>query len=64
MKTDRLDKAIADVAYIRDALMAYRNIIQTGDCNRCVGECGDYKPEPGQMGRYNCPHYLAKDGKE
>ena len=31
----RLDKSIADVAYIRDALMAYRNIVDSGDCNRC-----------------------------
>ena len=31
----RLDDAISDVAYILDALIAYRNIVQTGTCNDC-----------------------------
>lgn len=56
---DRLDGAIADVAYILDSLMAYRNIVQTGCCNDCAisGKC-KYCPKPGQMVRYNCPHYM------
>ena len=63
--TDRLDKAIADVAYILDTLMAYRNIIQTGDCNRCdISKHCSIKPKPGEMVRYNCPIYMAKDGEE
>ena len=64
MKTERLDKAIADVAYILDVLMAYRNIVQTGDCNRCKiqKECG-VKPKPGQMVRYNCSFYEGEDGE-
>ena len=55
----RLDKAIADVAYILDSLMVYRNILQTGDCNNCAisGKC-KYCPKPGQMVRYNCPHFV------
>ena len=55
---DRLDKAIADVAYILDTLMAYRNIVQTGDCNRCMRKrvC-EYCPNPGEQVRYNCPYY-------
>ena len=55
----RLDKAIADVAYILDSLMVYRNILQTGDCNNCAisGKC-KYCPKHGQMVRYNCPHYM------
>lgn len=61
---NNLDRAIADVGYILEALMDYRNIIQTGDCNTCVGKCGDYKPKPGQMVRYNCPHYLAREEKQ
>lgn len=58
---DRLDKAIADVAYILDTLMAYRNIVQTGDCNRCKikKECG-VCPKPGEMVRYNCMFYVAE----
>ena len=31
----RLDDVIADVAYILDTLMAYRNITDTGSCNTC-----------------------------
>jgi len=65
MKTERLDKAIADVAYILDTLIAYRSIIQTGDCNRCgiAKECG-VKPKPGQMVRYNCMFYVGEDGEQ
>lgn len=63
-QVDRLNKTIGDVAYILDILMAYRNIVKSGDCNTCVGKCGDYKPKPGQMVRYNCPHYLAKEEKQ
>lgn len=62
-QVDRLNKTIGDVAYILDVLMAYRNIIKTGNCNTCVG-CGDYKPKPGQIVRYNCPHYLAREEKQ
>ena len=62
---DRLDKAIADIAYILDTLMAYRNIVQTGDCNRCKikkerGVC----PKPGEMVRYNCMFYVAEGEQE
>ena len=54
----RLDDAIAVVSYIYDCLMAYRNIIQTGDCNSCKKKrtC-KYAPKVGQMVRYNCPFY-------
>jgi hypothetical protein len=31
----RLDDAISNVAYILDTLKAYRNIVDSGDCNRC-----------------------------
>ena len=31
----RIDDAISNVAYILDALMAFRNIIDSGDCNCC-----------------------------
>lgn len=63
-QVDRLNKTIRDVAYILDILMSYRNIVKSGDCNTCVGKCGDYKPKPGQMVRYNCPHYLAREEKQ
>lgn len=56
----RLDDAIANVAYILDALMVYRNIEQSGSCNNCKNRkpdvCG-YLPKLGQLVRYNCPFY-------
>ena len=54
----RLDDAISEVAYILDTLMAYRNIVQTGNCNECKKkkEC-KYAPKAGQMVRYNCPFF-------
>jgi hypothetical protein len=57
----RLDKAIADVAYILDCLMAYRNMIEAGDCNSCKNKNCGCKPKPGQLVRYNCPHYKAEE---
>lgn len=59
----KLDKAIADVSYILDTLLAYRNIVQTGDCNRCKikKEC-DFCPKPGELVRYNCVFYVAEEG--
>lgn len=60
---NRLDDAISNVAYFLNALMAYRNIVDSGCCNDCgnVKTC-KYKPKPGQLVRYNCPFYVRKDG--
>ena len=56
----RLDDIIADVVYILDTLIAYRNIAKTGNCNNCrmarPKSC-PYLPKPGQQVRYNCPFY-------
>lgn len=48
----KLDDAIANVAYILDALMAYRNIVESGDCNNCKAQrkC-EVKPKLGQLVR-------------
>ena len=61
----RLDEVIENVGYILDCLMAYRNILQTGDCNNCAisGKC-KYCPKPGQMVRYNCPFYQKEEEKK
>lgn len=57
-RMSRLDDTIADVAYILDTLMAYRNIVQTGDCNNCKAKTKcEVSPKPGQLVRYNCPFY-------
>ena len=61
---NRLDDTISDVAYILDTLMAYRNIANSGDCNRCGKQktC-EYIPKPGQLVRYNCPFYKRLEEK-
>ena len=61
---NRLDDAISNVAYILDTLMAYRNIVDSGDCNRCGKQktC-EYVPKPGQLVRYNCPFYKRVEGE-
>ena len=60
----RLDDTISDVAYILDALMAYRNIVNSGDCNRCEKKktC-EHAPKLGQLVRYNCPFYKRVEDK-
>lgn len=61
-KISRLDDTISDVAYILDTLMAYRNIANSGDCNRCgKKKTCKYAPKPGQLVRYNCPFYKRTD---
>lgn len=68
-RMSKLDDTIADVAYILDTLMAYRNIVQTGNCNSCrmarTGLC-PYLPKVGQLVRYNCPLYkgLGQEDEE
>lgn len=53
----RLDDTISDVAYILDTLRAYEKIIQCGNCNTCDNKDCKWDPDPGQLIRYNCPHY-------
>ena len=58
MAENRLDKAIADVAYILDCLMAFRRIAETGCCNDCKKKpiC-QWAPPIGATVRYNCYFY-------
>ena len=57
----RLDEAIASVAYILDCMTAYRRIARSGDCNNCGNKNCIWKPKPGQLVRYNCPHYKEEE---
>lgn len=61
MSESKIDKSIADVAYILDSLMALRKIYESGNCNDCVikNSC-KYAPKPGQLVRYNCPFYVER----
>lgn len=58
----RLDENISEIAYVLDTLMAYRRIVQSGDCNSCVESKNcKYAPELGEQVRYNCPFYKGKE---
>lgn len=57
-ENNRLDSVIADVAYTLDSLIALRNIGKLPTCNECHNNMCEWKPKPGQMVRYNCPHYM------
>jgi hypothetical protein len=47
-----------------DALMAYRNIVNSGDCNECKEKKNcKYAPKAGQPVRYNCPFYKRMEGE-
>lgn len=49
---------------LADWLKAYKQILESGDCNECAksGYC-DCEPQWGEMVRYNCPFY-AKEGEK
>lgn len=60
----KLDDTIETVACILDTLIAYRNIVESGNCNECGAKniC-KYVPKPGEQVRYNCPFYEKKEPK-
>lgn len=53
----RLEDLISDISYVLDTLRAYRDIAKTGCCNTCYRKDCEYRPQWGDMVRYNCPHY-------
>lgn len=61
---NRLDATIADVAYILDTLIAYRNIAQTGNCNNCGYRHCPHAPKLGETVRYNCYQWRKKDERD
>ena len=61
----RLDDAISETAYVLDTLIAYRRIVQSGDCNSCaVNKKCEYAPELGELVRYNCPFYKGRANEQ
>lgn len=60
----RLDDVIDEVAYIQNTLMAYKRIIQHGNCNSCRNKECQWKPEWGEGVRYNCPFYKRTGAEE
>lgn len=61
----RLDDVISDVGYILNCLETLRNIESHGCCNSCesLKDC-EYKPEWGQLSRFNCPFYKGPEVTE
>ena len=58
---NKLDELIAQKAYELDCLMAYRNIVESGDCNTCACKNGCTEvPKAGQLVRYNCYAYVEQ----
>lgn len=57
-----LDEAIGKLSYILDCLRVYKQISESGNCNDCgkIKTC-EYKPQWGEMVRYNCPHHERKE---
>lgn len=44
--------------------VAVKNIMACGDCNTCgISKTCQYKPNWGQMVRFNCPHYQKRGEK-
>lgn len=59
-----LDALIKQKAYELDSLRLLRTILESGDCNGCDRKDGcPLQPKPGQLVRYNCPHYRKKGAK-
>ena len=61
----KLDEVIAQQAAVLDILMAYRAIRKLPTCNECAAknDC-KYCPAPGQIVRYNCFAFVAKEKKD
>lgn len=57
---EQLLRAMAD----RDTYMGlYEDVTSSGhDCNHCGNQDCGYWPNPGQIMRYNCPLWQAKEG--
>lgn len=54
----KLDDIITQKAYELNCLQAYRDIVESGDCNTCkfLRDC-DIRPRVGELVRYNCYRY-------
>ena len=58
----KLDDIIAAKNYELQCLIAYRDIINSGDCNTCdIQKHCSIVPKPGQLVRYNCAEYVKKE---
>jgi hypothetical protein len=64
LSESRLDKIIeyravtlSELDYVYSCLMAYRDIVESGCCNNCAYDACIYRPELGELVRYNCPYY-------
>lgn len=58
------EECAKDYNRLVEYLKALAEIWNSGDCNVCRnGQC-EWKPELGQLVRYNCPHYVGVANEE
>ena len=59
---DKLDNCILYLDYIKECLMAYKSIKNAGKhCNICNKKNCKYRPELGELIRFNCPLFDEED---
>lgn len=56
-KADECFECAAEHRQLAGWLTHYKQIIDSGDCNVCLKRSCEYRPELGQLVRYNCPFY-------
>lgn len=61
----RLDDLIEQKELELNYLKSLREIINSHDCNECADskDCG-YRPEWGELIRYNCPLFVKRDEED
>ena len=59
---DKLNESILYMTYITECLMTYRDIQNVGkNCNICDKKNCKYRPEWGELIRFNCPLFNEED---
>lgn len=63
-KADECKKCAEEYRQLADWLKAYKQILESGDCNTCAksGYC-EYEPQWGEMVRFNCPLYVGGEAE-
>lgn len=49
---------------IKEFLVSLHEIITKGDCNECRKKDCEYRPQWGEITRFNCPLWVAKEGEK
>ena len=54
-ESEKCKECAAEHRQLAGWLTHYKQIIDSGDCNVCLKRSCEYRPELGQLVRYNCP---------